>query len=506
MRTKKSIKNIISVVIFNLLIGVLGFAKVKVFVAGLSDDIYSLNQLFFQIFGYIAIADAGFGLILNKHLYNAFAKEDKKEIINIYSTSKKFYKTIGVIMLSIAFVISFFVQYLTKADVPSSYIQLVCIIFMIRNIIDYFFIAPRFIMESNQNAYKIDYLVKGIKVAEILAEIVLVKLGVNYIFVLIPGILITVAIDIYINKLVAKEYPWLENNKKFNKKYLKGTKDLIYLKLSGIMNSNTDIILLSTFITPLSVIIYTSYSYVTKFVSDTVYIIATAITPSYANVLCKENDEKKYSVFCELNILFLFIASFSFIMLYGFLNSLITIWIGKEYLTSNLILALFCFIIFQSISVRAVVMTINSLGLFKETKIATILEAIINLIISVTLVHKYKIMGVLMGTIIATFITTFIQNSIYIYKNVFKRNYLKYFMLYSFIIAINIVFIFAFDKLSLNITSLVSFILYVLIFAIVVFTIMFIIYYFAFDSFKAVVARIIDHIKISFKKPQEVKK
>ena len=65
MRTNKSVKNIISIVIFNLLIGILGFAKVKVFVAGLSDDIYSLNQLFFQIFSYIAIADAGFGLILN---------------------------------------------------------------------------------------------------------------------------------------------------------------------------------------------------------------------------------------------------------------------------------------------------------------------------------------------------------------------------------------------------------------------------------------------------------
>jgi len=63
MRTKNSLKNIISVTFFNLLIGILGFIKVRVFVNGLSNDIYSLNQLFYQIFSYITIADIGFGLI-----------------------------------------------------------------------------------------------------------------------------------------------------------------------------------------------------------------------------------------------------------------------------------------------------------------------------------------------------------------------------------------------------------------------------------------------------------
>ena len=105
MRTKNSLKNIISVVIFNLIIGILGFIKVRVFVDGLSNDIYSLNQLFYQIFGYLTIADVGFGLILNKKLYSALAKNDKKEVNKIYSTSKKFYKYLGIgfIIISLIF-------------------------------------------------------------------------------------------------------------------------------------------------------------------------------------------------------------------------------------------------------------------------------------------------------------------------------------------------------------------------------------------------------------------
>ena len=94
MRTKNSLKNIVSVVIFNLIIGILGFIRVRVFVNGLSNDIYSLHQLFYQIFGYIAIADIGFGLILNQKLYKAFAKNDLEEVNKIYSTSKKLYHTV----------------------------------------------------------------------------------------------------------------------------------------------------------------------------------------------------------------------------------------------------------------------------------------------------------------------------------------------------------------------------------------------------------------------------
>ena len=133
MRTKNSLKNIASVIIFNVIIGVLGFVKARVFVDGLNNDVYSLNQLIYQIFAYIAIADIGFGLIINKQLYKALSKDDKKEVNNIYSSSKIFFRNIGLIMFGIALIISFFVQYLTKADVSPWYIQLVFIIFKFRN-------------------------------------------------------------------------------------------------------------------------------------------------------------------------------------------------------------------------------------------------------------------------------------------------------------------------------------------------------------------------------------
>ena len=496
MRTKKSLQNIFSTVILTLIIGLLGFVKVRVFINGLSDDIYSLNQLFGQILSYIAITDAGFGLILNQQLYHAFAKNDADEINRIYSTSKRFYNIIGSVMLGLAIIISFFIEYLTKANVSSSYIQIIFLIFILRNVIDYYFVAPRYILEADQKIYKVNILLKGTKILETIIEIGLVLLGVDYLIILLPGIALTVGFDIIINKKIYKMYPWLKNEKTFNKKYLKGTKDIIWRKCADLLNSNTDIILISAFIDPISVVIYTSYIYITKFITDIIYMVSHSITPSFANALIKENKDKSYSIFNELNILFLFIASFVCIMLYGFLSKLIVLWIGEKYLVGNLVLFLFCLSTFQIIGEKPIQMLINCEGLFKETKIATVLEAIINLVLSLILIQKFKIMGVLIGTIVSKLITSFLQNPCYIYKNIFNKNALIYFAKYFIVIGMNIIFVVLLNILNLNVNGVISFILNVSISSIVVGAILTIIYYISFKSFRKLVARIIEFIKV----------
>lgn len=500
MRTKQSIRNIISIIAFNLIIGVLGFLKVKVFVNGLSNDLYSLNQLFFQIFSYIAITDIGFGLIINKYLYEAFAKNDKDKVNKIYSTSRKFYKTIAFIMMGLSVIVCAFIQYLTKADIHLSYMRIIFLVFMLKNIVDYFFIAPRCVLEADQKLYLVNRYVKAIRIIENVLEMILVLCGVDYLIVIIPGLFVTIIIDAFVNRKIYKLYPWLKDENTFDKNYLKGTKDVIWKKLAGLLNSNTDIILISAIIKPISVIIYTSYNYVIKFVVDTVTYISFAITPSFANLVIKENKNKSYSVFKEMNMLFLFIASFVFIMFYGFLNPLIVFWIGNEYLVNSITLIMFIFIGFQTITEKPIAIVINSKGLFKETKVASILEALVNIVISIILIIKIGLIGALIGTIVSKLFITFIQNVRYIYNNIFKEKVYKYYVTYFTAIIINLLFVFMFDLISLNIANVFIWMVYVVLFAILVFIILFVIYYILFKSFKDVVYRGIELVKFRKKR------
>ena len=197
--------------------------------------------------------------------------------------------------------------------------------------------------------------------------------------------------------------------------------------------------------------------------------------------------------------MFLFIASFVFIMLYAFLSSLISFWVGQEYVVNNWTLLLFCIIAFQIIADRAIIIIINSKGLFKETRTATILEAIINLVLSLLLIHKLGIAGVLIGTIIAKLVSSTILNSRYIYKNVFNNKPVKYYILYLLIVIINIIFILMFNILNLKISSVFTWILDVIVFSILVFIALFIIYTLIFKSFKLLIKRGIEFIKVKGK-------
>lgn len=157
---------------------------------------------------------------------------------------------------------------------------------------------------------------------------------------------------------------------------------------------------------------------------------------------------------------------------------------------------LFCIITFQLIADKALVIMVNSKGLFKETKNANIAEAILNLIISFTLVHKFGLLGVLIGTITSKILTTFINYPIVIYKDIFNKKSWKYFMNYGCVFLITGIFLILFNILNLEFTSLFKWIIYVIIIAFAVAIILFIIFYLCFKSFRNLTNRGLEFIKV----------
>ena len=261
--------------------------------------------------------------------------------------------------------------------------------------------------------------------------------------------------------------------------------------------------MVSTFIDPLAVTIYSSYNYITRFLMETMSIVAGAVVPSYANVLNGESKEKSFNVFQELSILFLFIASFVSIMLYGFFNNLIELWIGKEFLVNKITLILFIIVVFQNIASRGVEIIINSKGFFKETKLSMIIEAIINVVLSFILIKKYGICGVLFSTIFSILITTFIQKPIFVYKKVYNKSVFKYYLKYFFVLFITMLLMGIFEIINIKTTNIFIFLLYCLIFAIIVFIVLYILFCIFFKSFKDLHQRIknvLVNIKIKAKK------
>lgn len=495
-RTSNSFKNLISTILPYIIIGILGFIKIRVFVDNLSDDIVSLNQLFYQLFSYLALAEAGFGVFIIQKYYKSFTKNNKKETNEIFSTSMVFFKYLGIFILIGGILCSLFVNIFTKANVSNLYLRTIFIIFIIKNSIDYFMMAPRFVIQADQKMYKINYKINLFRILEIILEIILMLLGADYLIILLPGIPMRIIFNKIINNIIYKEYPWLKSDNVFRKKHIKGISNLISQKIAGILYSNTDIVLISSFLNPISVVAYTSYNYITKFISDTIYMASQAFSASFANVLNKENEAKKLTVFSELNVMFLFLSSICVVILYYVFENLIVLWIGKEYLITKFAFYLFLMILFIDISKRMLYIVINTEGIFKETKKIIILEAFLNFVLSLLLIKKYGISGVMLGTATSSLLTTswYIPN--YIYKNIFHCSPLKYLKEYlsSIIITILTIYILKFIPISFS-QSITSLMYITFTYSLVALILLSIMYYIFNDDFKNLINKILVFLK-----------
>ena len=94
MRKSNSLKNFITSTIPFIILIFLGFWKINVWQNTLDENVYALNQLFFQIFAYLSLAEAGIGALVQKEYYKLFATDDKERICIYYTLSKKMLRNV----------------------------------------------------------------------------------------------------------------------------------------------------------------------------------------------------------------------------------------------------------------------------------------------------------------------------------------------------------------------------------------------------------------------------
>ena len=126
----------------------------------------------------------------------------------------------------------------------------------------------------------------------------------------------------------------------------------------------------------------------------------SALLPSIGNLLVTEK-EKARNTFIELNSLLFYMGSLLFVPLYYCLSPFVSIWYGSDYVVSDLICLFFVIILYINILKISLDTYIKAAGEFKSIRNCAIYQSIVNLTLSLILVNKYKIGGILFATIFA---------------------------------------------------------------------------------------------------------
>lgn len=495
MRKEKSLKNFITSTVPFIILIFLGFWKVNVWQNSLDADIYALNQLFFQLFAYLSLAEAGIGALVLKEYYRLFVEDNKEEICVYYTLSKRMLRKVCYVIMIIGILLSFFLKYLANDNQLSLiYMQKVFLLFLTKSLVEYFMFSPRFVLQADQKLYKLNLQMNFYKILESILETLLVMVGVSYPIVLIMSIALRVIMNMHLNRIVFREYPWLKQVKDTKQIKITGMQHVFIHKIVWVIHENIDLLLISSFVNPISVIIYSNYKYITKYLDDMVYLVGSSITSSLGNLLNAEKKEQGFYTYEMISTMFYFIACFLTVALTFCINPFIEIWVGSGKLYHPVSLACAMFLFFHSIVRKPQYILKDIFGLYKELQMVSVAEAIINLVFSFVLVQKYGISGVLFASVIATLMTNFWYLPKFLYRRIFDKSSRLDLGKYVLTVAITVLVLMLSFRFYPSISSngYVMWFIQSAGYAILVMIVLFVLFYLTFQSFRRLVQQCLE--------------
>lgn len=147
---------------------------------------------------------------------------------------------------------------------------------------------------------------------------------------------------------------------------------------------NTDLILISTFISLEVVAVYSSYLLLNQMFLILINVFLGVLTPKIGLFVAKNTKENSYKYWKTLNLYFIFFSLFLTLLFYNLSIPFIDLWMGKNYIISKFTLILITINLFINLS-RGIIDSFKDSFVFFDDVYLPISEAIINFIFSVIL-------------------------------------------------------------------------------------------------------------------------
>ena len=433
MRTLNSLKNTVSNISNSLLLNLLRFVSRIVFVKVLSEVYLGVNGLLANVLGLLALAELGIGTAISYSLYKPLAEKKENKILSLMKFYRKAYHIIAIVVLILGLILLPFLPWFIKDTTGIENLTLIYLIFLGNMVIGYLFSYKRTLITADQKNYKIVPIIMFFNFLTTLLQIAVLIILKDYISYLLIQTLCILLENITVNIYINRNYPYLANLKNalpIEQKELDeikiNIKSLMLHRIGNYVLTATDNIVISKFIGIVTVGIYSNYVLIHSAISNFIYMFVSNITASFGNLIAEGDKEKRYSVFKELNFVTFCLYGVSAITLLFVFNPFIELVFGVKFVLP-IIVVLVIIINYYLVGINQVPIVVQSAaGVYKYDRFVPIIEAILNLIISIVLAQYFGILGVLFGTLISYLLPLFIKPFV-VFKYVFERSVLLYF-------------------------------------------------------------------------------
>ena len=420
------------------------------------SDVNGLLSSITQFLSYIALIESGIGAIGRASFYKPLADHDTRVLSGNARALEYFYRKVSYIFLLYVMILSTLFPLLVHQDFEWLYTAALIVILSFSMFIQYYFgITHQTIIQADQRKYIPSLLQAFTLLLNMVITIAMIKIGATIHAVKI-GSAAAYAIRPMVLYFYVQRHYHLDRKAKPKNEILRQRWDGLAQHIAFVIHKNTDIAVLTILANVKEVSVYSVYMLAVSGCSKVVNIFSSNLEPAFGNMLAKGEykalkDKMKLCSCLTIQIAVILFSTASimvspFIMLYT-----------KGVTDANYLRPAFGLIMLIAESFYCIRLpyqaAVYAAGHFKQTRNGALIEAGMNLSISVVLVFYFGLIGVAIGTLLSMAFRT-AQYIWYYHMNLIKeKEGLKYEAYRIFVSAVEIGLIVLFSSMIPELSS-----------------------------------------------------
>lgn len=444
-RPKKALLTSVMSVIHIVVTMICGFILPRLFLTNYGSAVNGLVSSIAQFLGFISLAECGVGAVVRSTFYKPLARKDNVELSKIAISSDRFFRNIALILLIYTLSLAAIYPFVVAESFDFFYSASLILIISISSFTQYYFgMTYRILIGADQCGYIIYAINIGTLILNVIMCVLLVRCGADIHIVKLVSSIVFILQPLLFSFIGRKKYN-IDKSIVLTEEPIKQKWNGLAQHIASVVLGNTDIVVLTFFSTLEQVSIYSVYHLVVNGVKQIVDSATSGTQALFGNMLANEEYDTLLRYFNTFESIMHFITTFSFGMTSILIVPFISVY-TKGVTDANYIVPLFAYLItaaqgWYCLRLPYSILVLSA-GHFKETQTSAIIEASINIVISVIAVFNFGLIGVAIGTLVAMFYRTcyFVW---YLSKNIIHRNVSKFVihLLVDFLCVLSIVII-----------------------------------------------------------------
>lgn len=424
MNKKRSIYNIAIGIASQIVSIALGVIIPRLFLTSFGSEMNGFLNSVTQIFTYFTLLEGGVGAATLQALYGPVGIDNKNDISSIMAATDRYYRKTGKIYLIAVIALSIIYPLVVESEIPTVTMVLIILFNGIPGVISYHFQGKYTILMQAEGKNYINIALTSIfSTLTSFAKIVMLVLGFNIIAIQFAYLIITLIKVLFMGIYIKRNYKWVDLKMPPNNDAINQKNAAFVTQICDLIFRNTDILILTLFCDLKVVSVYSMYTLLFSMIRTALDYVAQGLTfimgqtynrdIKYFTVLHDLYETYRMAlIFALYNIAFVFILPFMKLYTAGVTDI--------NYVDFNVALLFTIFYLLTGSRACASDL-INYAQHFRKTQSRCIIEAVINLTVSIVAVNICGIYGVLIGTIVALI---YRANDMFIYANkrILKRS------------------------------------------------------------------------------------